>query len=344
VGDRALAARARVARSSLRLFTVEKDLDEVRTVTDAAILELGELDDPRGLAEAYQLHGQTYARTGRIAAALQDYEHALAAAGAAGNASARRAIVSSTAFNLYRGPVPAGEAIRLCEEMIRSSPADPVLEATVTRCMSAPLAMCGRAEEALALVESSGRLLDELDIFGPSIVWLEAAAEALELAGDRRGAMRELETKWLRLDELAIGSFDIQAMGAAYRLALLHCDEGSWDEAERCVAYRADPPESPFFYEALPLRLAVEARLAGRAGRHAEAVTLAERAVAIVDECDIPNLRAKIREALAEVQWAAGNEAAAGEAMAAALGLYEQKGNVAAAAVSTARLARPSAR
>ena len=90
------------------------------------------------------------------------------------------------------------------------------------------------------------------------------------------------------------------------------------------------------------LRLAGRARLAAHRGQHDEAVALARAAVELAEQTDMLNLRARIWLALAEVQRAAGNGAEADAAVATALELYEQKGNVAAAAAL--RAARPPAR
>jgi hypothetical protein len=74
-------------------------------------------------------------------------------------------------------------------------------------------------------------------------------------------------------------------------------------------------------------RFAGEARLAAHRGELDAAATLAHRAVEVLRGTDLLGLRAKIWLALAEVQRAAG--ASTHTAVASALALYEQKGNVA---------------
>jgi hypothetical protein len=85
-------------------------------------------------------------------------------------------------------------------------------------------------------------------------------------------------------------------------------------------------------------RLAVEARLAAHRGELEEAVALAERAVAESATREWPNHQAEMWVALAEVQLAAGRRDETDAAVARALELYEQKGNVAAAARVRARI------
>jgi hypothetical protein len=88
------------------------------------------------------------------------------------------------------------------------------------------------------------------------------------------------------------------------------------------------PDQSP----SAPVGLAAEARLAARRGELVAAVTLAERAVALADTKDRPDMRARIWLALAEVRRAAGQAAEADAATARAIELYEWKGNIAGAA------------
>jgi len=66
-------------------------------------------------------------------------------------------------------------------------------------------------------------------------------------------------------------------------------------------------------------------------GEVGTALELAEQAVEITERCDLSNRRALVWLSLAEVRRAAGQHDEADVAVAAALGLYEAKGNVAAA-------------
>jgi predicted ATPase/class 3 adenylate cyclase len=340
LGDRGLAARARVKRAASTVFTGDPDPEELRRVAEEAIDTLTELGDQRGLAEAYQFYGQSFVREGRMTKTLAAYERALAAAKTSGNQSTCRSVISSTAYVLAHGPTPVEEATSRCEEMIRANAFDRVLEATVTRCLAALVAMAGLAGEALELVERSGRVLDELDILNASTTWRDAAAEAREYAGDRAGAKRELEAKWLGLEAVRHRPSDPQAAIAAYRLALLYCDDGCWDAAERCLAYGAEVPFDAAYGREAAVRLAGRARIASDRGRHDEAVTSARKAVELLEQNEWLNLKARICETLAEVQRAAGNSREADAAVARALFLYEEKGNIAAATALQAAAAK----
>jgi hypothetical protein len=118
-------------------------------------------------------------------------------------------------------------------------------------------------------------------------------------------------------------------MQAAYRLALLYCEDGRWHDAEGCLTYGRDVP-IPRTTATAANRLAAQALLAAHRGLPAEALPLARAAVESAETTDNLNLRAQLWLALAEVQRASGEEADA--AAAEAIRLYEAKGNVAAVA------------
>jgi tetratricopeptide (TPR) repeat protein len=165
-----------------------------------------------------------------------------------------------------------------------------------------------------------------------SWVYRSIAAEARELTGDRRGAEQELTAMWRSLRNANAAGPDGRAMQAASQLALLYSVEGRWEEAADCLSYARDAPDPTGFFEPAVLRLAASARLAAHHGQLAEASALAERAVDCAERTDKLNLRARIWLVLADVQRATGAVAEADAAVAAAIRLYEAKGNIAAAA------------
>src|SRR5262249_17720596 len=105
------------------------------------------------------------------------------------------------------------------------------------------------------------------------------------------------------------------------------------------LAYGAEVPIPTQFRPEAPLRLAALARVAAHDGRNADAVALARHAVELADLSDMLNLRARVWKAYAAAHRAARDIAAADAAVATALELYRQKGNVAAAAALRAALA-----
>jgi tetratricopeptide (TPR) repeat protein len=165
-----------------------------------------------------------------------------------------------------------------------------------------------------------------------------SASNALELAGDLASAEREWKDAFAYFRNLRPDTVVGAAWLAGKNLARLYCNEGRWEEAEEALAYGRDAviPTMPMSQLS---RLAVEARLAAHRGELEEAVALAERAVAESASREWPNHQAELCLALAEAHRAAGRRDETGESVARALALYEQKGNVAAAARARAKFA-----
>jgi tetratricopeptide (TPR) repeat protein len=174
-------------------------------------------------------------------------------------------------------------------------------------------------------------VLDEANLLSSSWVTSIFAAHAKELADDRAGAEQDLEAMWSTFRDTLGGAPHPRAQQAAYRLARLYCDDGRWDDAEERLAFYRDAPH-PKSGRNLADRLVGEARLAAHRDDHRDAATFARRAVEIMEPTDDLNSRAGTWLALAEVQRAAGRTAEADAAVARALELYQQKGNLAAAA------------
>src|SRR5262249_32622501 len=155
---------------------------------------------------------------------------------------------------------------------------------TVTRFLSVLHAMAARFDDAREHLRRSDLLLHELSLpdLGPK-AYRSVVADANELAGDRIGAEQELAAMWQWFRDIGHWAPDAQGMQAASQLALLYCDEGRWDDAERCLAYGRDVPVPTYFRREAVVGLAARARLAAHRGELAEAVTLAERAVELAD-------------------------------------------------------------
>ena len=77
-----------------------------------------------------------------------------------------------------------------------------------------------------------------------------------------------------------------QALQAAYRLALLCCDAGRWDDAESWTEYGRDVPVPDHFHDAAVLGLAARARIAAHRGDFASAVEIGRRAVDLASRSD----------------------------------------------------------
>jgi tetratricopeptide (TPR) repeat protein len=154
-----------------------------------------------------------------------------------------------------------------------------------------------------------------------------------------------MRARWDFFQEIGVDrKADPHGVDSGTWLAGFYADDGRWNEAEECMAVCRDAvstlnPSIVDDNRALEPFLAVEARLAAHRGEIAEALSFAKRALAWIARADEPNTRARTLLAVAEVQLAAGNQAAAEDATAKALALYEKKGNVAAATQLRAAIA-----
>jgi class 3 adenylate cyclase/predicted ATPase len=334
LGERGVAARALVHGSDIRL-TSDPAVGgpEMIPVAEKAIRTFEALGDTLGLAEAEQLLSQALRRAGRLAESVAASERALAHAQAAGATGNRRLIVNQLAAIFVDG-LHVKAAVGRLEQLLEANRDDRVLEAVIKRQLAYALAMAGRSDEARAHVEASTSFLDEVNLgwatWGLSRFRL---SPTLVLLGDTAAAEQNLIALWLHLRDTRGARTSSTAMNAAALLANLCCDQSRWEEAADYLTYGQEVDGSPpptgkgYAFE----RLAARARLAAHAGRHAEAVELAQAAVELAPAFGQPNSEARVWLALGEVQRAAGSYAEADEAVERALELYDRKGNIAAA-------------
>ena len=297
-------------------------------IAEEAIATFIELGDTRGLALARFLLAYGHRGAGRHAAAAAELELALVDADASGHAPTRSWVITQLVQMLILGPMPVLDAIRRTEELRESCRGETVLEATIERGLSLLYAMAGRDEDARESDRRASRVLDEVD-YHTQAYFRIYAARALLLLGDFDAAERHLLGIWERFGGERNSKASTQTSAAARQLANLYCLESRWDDVERWLQ-RVEPRvlapggQGPM--------LAAMASLAQHPGQLDEALTLANRAVEAGEQGDAPNWQAEAWQALAEVEHAGGRDAEADAAVAAALDLYERKGNLASAA------------
>ena len=341
-GERRLAAHAALRRNQDgRALTTGNELVARRATIESLIPTFAELHDEVGLAAAKRRLGMVCRGLGQLAEAAGWLEEALVHANAGDDVPTRRIVTQTLAMILCDGPMPVAEASARCRELRDGVGDDRVLDAVITRCLSALAAMAGDVELASASWRSADSVLNDVNMMVSSSVTRLIAADAREFAGDRDGAVRELETRWLAFRDTFSGAPDQHALQAAYSLAHLYCDGGRWADAEECVGFHAEIPWRGNYFTAIDHRLSAMARLEAHRGGLSKAPLgggggggggeLAEQAVEITERCDLSNRRALVWLSLAEVRRAAGQPDGAEAAVAAALALYEAKGNVAAA-------------
>ena len=333
--ERGLAMRVLVNRTNERLSS-DPDVGsaEIVPIAEEAIRTFEQLDDPLGLAAAENLLGHALGREGRTEESFAAYGRALVHAEAAGDQVTRQDIIGHIAGRLCEGPTPASEAIKRLDELREATVNDPVLNAGLRRCLALLLAMVGRFDEAHEHILASNPILDRADQSRTSLNSRWLVAEAKELAGDTAGARQDVLATFLSMRDRRGEGSEARALRAAAALALLCCDQGDWDGAAEYLSYgrRVDQSELPQGKIYSILRLAARGRLAAHNGDIAGGLELAARAVELGERSDWLTYRAWAWLALAEVQRANGRNADADASVAAAHGLYEAKGNVAAIA------------
>jgi DNA-binding SARP family transcriptional activator/tetratricopeptide (TPR) repeat protein len=325
------------AASQARFFKLMNDPtvvpEELLEGTQRAIDTFAKTGDAYRLAVAWRHYGLVRRRQGRLAESVTALENALRYAVASGRRDAYRWAAASLGNVLCDGPVPVPDAVRRVEELERSSPEDAMSAAILGQFKGVLLAMAGRLIEARELLLRSDAAFSRSPTSGSNRPpHRELVADAWELLGERARAEHELVAKYeyYRGDRFATNA-DAQAMQAAYRLALLCCDQRCWDEAERWTEYGRDVPIPDHFLNWPVLRLAARSRIAARRGELDPAVEIGRRAVELAERSDATNLRAGTWLALAEVHRARDEASEAAAAVAAALRLYDEKGNVTAA-------------
>jgi tetratricopeptide (TPR) repeat protein len=194
--------------------------------------------------------------------------------------------------------------------------------------------MAGRFEDAREHIVAMKPFLDQplQTDFSLQTGW--TIGDALEWAGDLAGAEQELVAAFLSIRDARGTGPEARALRIAAHLALLLCDQGRWDEAAAYLAYGeevdgAEPIQGKIYSW---YRFAARGRLAAQRGELDKALELVRQAVEVADRADWLNIRARVWLAFAEVTRAAGRTAEADAAVATALALYEQTGNIAAAA------------
>jgi len=337
-GDESAAARALTQRQFLRLHRGESSgTAEASAVVERVIPVFEAAGDERGLCSALRLRGWHNWIEARAEAAAAAWEEAAEHARSGGLEHERIDMLGWIASSLFFGPTPAATAIERCEA-IRVEAGDNLLAvATVLEPLAGLHAMEGRFDEARALLETSDATFEELGLSLNSAVSHHAAVVEM-LAGDPAAAERCLRKGFDALEEM--GDRAVLSTTAAFLGETLVAQERD-EEAERFAELSAElAVEDDVITQAI--WRGVQASVLARRGGLAEAERMARQAVSLAERTDFLNHRADALVVLGGVLAQQERPEAAQEALAGALKLYEQKGNLIAAGRIRATLA-PSA-
>jgi tetratricopeptide (TPR) repeat protein len=330
-GERAVAADALVALSDIRFHRATMARDELVRELDNAIAVFEELGDDAGLARALGLSGKLRLWRGEAAVAIEELERAAKYARGVGDWAQHADSLHYVMVATYYGPTPVVEALQRVEEIRSRAEGSGRLEVTHLLFRARLEAMRAHFDAARDLISHARGIAEEhgLEVLLASHVGT-SAGEAELAAGDAAAAERALRPECEQLER--IGELGYLA-SAAPQLAEALFAQGRDDEAlqvtERWPPERLTVPEDA---DAQVAWRRVRAKLLARRGDFEEAERLAREATEIAARTDHTDMRAQALADLAEVLRIAGRPEESAASTQEALRLYEQKGNVTAAA------------
>ena len=248
---------------------------------------------------------------------LDAVEHAIEHAQRAGHARWERELPVWKGSAMFYGPAPAEDVLRWHEE-------EQPTHALAVRQRGVLEAMQGRFDVARALVAQGDTAADELG----QTVWLAVGGMARwdveSLAGDLDAAERAIRASCERLEEL--GDTGYRATTTAHLAETLYL-RGRLDEAE-VESQVAETLAAPDDRVSQALWRQVRAKLHARMGRHDDAERVAREAVALLSDTDMVDYHARAVADLGEVLRAVDRSEEAADQLAAAIALFEAKGNL----------------
>jgi class 3 adenylate cyclase/tetratricopeptide (TPR) repeat protein len=330
-GQRGVAADAAVALSYLRLYTAPLETSagygEVGRELNDAIRVFEELGDEAGLARALSVAGTLRFWRGEAAGAIEDLKRAAECARRVGDRAEEAKSLRFVLVATLWGPTSVDEAWELIEGLRSRAEPNRTLDVDILRTRAQLEAMQGHFGAARDLIAQAKALARELGLDFILAHGVAHQAGYVELlAGDAAAAERELRPACEALERMGDwGSLATLAPVLADALFLQGRDEEALRLTE--LAERLAPSE-----DVEPQIARVQAKLLARRGDLEEAERRAREAAARAARTDLLDDRAQAMADLAEVLRLAGRPEESAAATQEAIRLYEQKGNIAAAA------------
>ncbi len=322
-GDERWSAYAAVLRPMHGAITGTGSLEGSRDDIEVARETFGRLGDDAGLARAFMVLGNLHWTNCRAVDAAVAYREALSHAERAGDPllaeSAREMLVTTNAH----GPTPVADAEAEVRR-IRLHARGIIVESAADRALGRLAAMRGDVEAGRALVERGRASLREAG----SVIWFAATSQAPaqleELAGNYEAAIESLRAGFEQLDALGEHAF---ASTNAMIISSLLCRLEREDEAAEWIdiARRLSPASDVATLAGVDY---VEAILLARRGELDAAQDLARHALDQAERTDFWDMRARSREAAAEVMERSGRESEARTLLDEARAVYAEKGIV----------------
>jgi class 3 adenylate cyclase/tetratricopeptide (TPR) repeat protein len=314
----------------IRLFTNPEGWAEVaeREAT-RAIGAFQEIGDERGLARGWSLLGLVHSMRAQFGRAEKAWEQAAAHAHLAQEHRDELESLSWIPLTVWAGPTPAEQGLQRCRDVLERSAGDKKPLATALF-MQAPFeAGLGRFDEGRELIARAKDILQEVAL----TVWIAGPLTQISgwvelTAGDPAAAERELRWGYETLSD--IGELSWLSTTAAIMAEAVD-QQGRHEEAEELTKVSEQTAGSDDVYSQVLWRSVRGKALAARGGA-GEGEQLAAEAVALAETTDFLHLRAHALMSRAEVLQSGGRAAEAVPAATEAARLFEQKGNVVAAA------------
>ena len=332
-GDRRIELRALVEQMDVaNIIRPEGGVSETFELGHRVVPELEELGDDRGLARAWRMTAYAYNTLARYGETADALERGLAHTERADDAAIRSEILAWLPTRLARGPVPAGQALERCRELLARAAGDLPAEAGALAGIALLESMSGRFAEARAADERSRGIKEELGL-GFTLAVGEIWRGELELlAGDYPAAEGAFRAAAEFLQDRGDRNFYPTAAAGIAR-ACFH--QGRYEESNDALRSAEETTASDDSITVV-WTLGTRARHLARDGRPDEAEAAARRGVELAFETDDLNLRA---ESLIELADVLQDSQQARAALEQAIGVAEGKENVVYARQARERLA-----
>jgi class 3 adenylate cyclase/tetratricopeptide (TPR) repeat protein len=338
----AVRITAELVRLQLHLRSeATTSLDDVRHAAMVAIAELEPLGDDRALARGWRVIELVNGISGQYGKASEANLTAVHHAGQAGDGVLEMRLLGSSAQGAILGPMPAPEAIAICEALLSRMAGDRRSQATTLAALARLRAMRGDFEQARDDYRRGRAILQELGLKFDAATFSLDSGQVELLAGDPVAAEAELRPDFEALD--AIGERNYISTTAGLLAETLY-RQGRFDEAARFADFCQEVAAAGDFYSQY-LWKGVRGKLLARGHDPGEGVALAESSVAETRTSDDIDTQGNGLVFLAEARLAAAANTMtpdrektsylAGAALAAdeARSLFEAKGDI----VSTRR-------
>lgn len=323
-GDPRLEAQALILGLWMRMFTSPEGwAEEAEREAMRAIAVFEELGDERGLAKAWALLGQAHLYKTQFARGEVAWENAAVHAHVSGDYRDEMECLSYVAICVWAGPTPAEEGLRRCQELLERGRGDKKSMSTALFVQAEMEAAFGHFQEAREHIVQAKALLREVG----ATVWMAGPlaqfAGLVELwSGDPIAAERELRWGYEELSKIGEMAWLPTVVDILSEAVYA---QGRYDEAEALTKTSEEIAGTEDLYSQV-LRRTVRAKVLAQRGQVEEAERLGRESVAMAEETDFIQLRARASLALGEVLVLAGKEGDAGLAAREAIRLFDRKG------------------